>query len=373
MVELAGRAEGHIAIYYFCGIIALMRRIIIVLKNYFVPHEHNEYKPHFFREMSILVVSLVVVLAFFGAVAHQVIILKTDLLAEVFPKVLVDLANNNRRITNLQALHPDPLLEEAARLKALDMSRRGYFAHTSPEGVSPWFWFRAAGYEFTYAGENLAIDFSDSIDVDRAWMASPGHRANILNNNFTEIGIATAKGVYEGRETTFVVQMFGRPAEKKVAVAETTPSRPIDDGTEEVSEVPMEVSAEPGTESSLEEVSSSQVLGTKRGDEMFVAVVNPDNVEPAPSIARQEPVGSLSTAVEALAVSPKRNLSIVYSVLAMIVALGLALMIFIKIQIQHPRNIAYGVGVIALMALLLFAYDSILTPTVSVLSAIGSL
>ncbi len=96
-------------------------------------------------------------------------------------------------------------------MKADDMATKGYFAHTSPEGLTPWYWFAQVGYNYTYAGENLAINFNESKDVDTAWLASPTHRANILNSHYTEIGIATAQGMYKGVQATFVVQMFGTP------------------------------------------------------------------------------------------------------------------------------------------------------------------
>jgi len=55
------------------------------------------------------------------------------------------------------------------------------------------------------AGENLAINFIDSRDAIDAWMNSPDHKANILNNNFSEIGVGTAQGLYQGQKTVFIV------------------------------------------------------------------------------------------------------------------------------------------------------------------------
>jgi hypothetical protein len=97
------------------------------------------------------------------------------------------------------------------------MAKEGYFAHDSPSGVTPWEWFDEVEYTYETAGENLAIDFSDSDAVVDAWMDSRLHRENILEEDFTEIGIATARGEYEGRETVFVVQMFGTPDERELA------------------------------------------------------------------------------------------------------------------------------------------------------------
>ena len=98
--------------------------------------------------------------------------------------VLVDLANESRLAYNEVPLVPNEKLTHAAQLKGEDMAANNYFAHNSPEGVTPWYWFKQAGYSFLYAGENLAVDFTESRDVENAWLNSPLHRANILNVNF---------------------------------------------------------------------------------------------------------------------------------------------------------------------------------------------
>jgi len=85
--------------------------------------------------------------------------------AEVISAVLADLTNGERQTQNLPILTVSPLLNEAAEMKATDMATKGYFAHTSPEGKTPWYWLEQAGYNYQYAGENLAINFSDSKDV----------------------------------------------------------------------------------------------------------------------------------------------------------------------------------------------------------------
>jgi len=90
------------------------------------------------------------------------------------------------------------------------MAANSYFAHTSPSGVTPWDWFEKVGYQFSYAGENLAVDFSNSQDVTNAWMNSPEHRSNIMNSNFTQIGMATAQGTLNGQPATFVAEEFAR-------------------------------------------------------------------------------------------------------------------------------------------------------------------
>lgn len=139
------------------------------------------------------------------------LIQKLNMLATVYPAVLADLANLSRGQEKAPMLIWNEDLAKAAKLKAEDMLVKGYFAHQSPTGITPWFWLKKVGYDFAYAGENLAVDFTESADVQRAWLNSPKHRENIVNPNFREVGIATIDGVFEGKPTTFVVEFFGTP------------------------------------------------------------------------------------------------------------------------------------------------------------------
>lgn len=152
--------------------------------------------------------------------------LRTDLLsyflASIDPAVLVEFANKDREAVGITTLQWDPLLTEAAYLKAKDMAENGYFAHTSPDGITPWYWLEKVGYDFSYAGENLAVNFSDSAKLYAAWVNSPSHKANIMSYNFTRIGIAQATGLYKGKEATFVVQFFAKPRAIKTVLKEQT-------------------------------------------------------------------------------------------------------------------------------------------------------
>ncbi len=137
----------------------------------------------------------------------------SDMMAAVLPGVLASETNQYRATHNVATLRSNTLLAQAATLKAQDMAKKGYFSHVGPEGEKPWAWLEKVGYEYTYAGENLAVDFTDSSDVTNAWIASPTHQRNLVSQNFKEIGVGTAEGVYRGLPTTFVVQFFGTPAD----------------------------------------------------------------------------------------------------------------------------------------------------------------
>ena len=156
-------------------------------------------------------ISLLVFVIVFLAFSERIASVSLDYISAIYASLLATLVNNDRSRENLSELRVNPTLVLAAQMKASDMAARGYFSHNTPEGLTPWYWFARAHYNYSYAGENLAVNFVDSADVESAWMASPLHRLNILNRNFTEIGIATSTGVYQGRHAIFIVQMFGRP------------------------------------------------------------------------------------------------------------------------------------------------------------------
>ncbi len=138
---------------------------------------------------------------------------------------LVSMTNSARARNGLGALTSNSKLSSAAYAKAQDMLTNQYFAHTSPSGKTPWDFIKGAGYNYSYAGENLAIGYTDASELFNAWMASATHRQNILNPNFREIGIAVISGTYEGAETILVAQEFGTPLEGgEVASEQATPA-----------------------------------------------------------------------------------------------------------------------------------------------------
>lgn len=160
-------------------------------------------------KINVILGRLLIVVAVLFGLQQFIIPLGSSMLAQIFPSIVVDLTNRDRTLLNLSRLTINPQLMEAAQLKAQDMAARGYFAHNTPEGDSPWYWFDKAKYPFVYAGENLALNFDDSEKVQQAWMESESHRSNIVNVHFTEIGVGIATGTYKGQPATFVAQLFG--------------------------------------------------------------------------------------------------------------------------------------------------------------------
>ncbi len=185
----------------------------------------SRYSLDLFQRMALGGMFVLTLLTFVGANFHAYLWQSSDwLVSTVLPSVVVSLTNDERSDLDEAPLRRSATLDAAAKMKAEHMAKNEYFSHYAPDGTSPWYWFDKAGYVYAHAGENLAIHFSDSSEVVDAWMKSPTHRANIVGPQYTEIGVGTAKGEYEGYETVYVVQLFGTPAKPTVETPKPTPA-----------------------------------------------------------------------------------------------------------------------------------------------------
>src|SRR5687767_10616705 len=127
-------------------------------------------------------IKIVFLLIFLVAAAGQ-----SSARAELSPQSILDLVNKDRADHGLSNLSLNPALNFAAFAKAQDMLVKGYFAHVSPEGTLPWHWFKLTGYNYSYAGENLAVGFDDPHELEQSWMSSQQHRSNILSPNYSDL------------------------------------------------------------------------------------------------------------------------------------------------------------------------------------------
>lgn len=375
------------------------------LKDFFIPHKGNDYAPHSLRKAAVSGMVLMVMLSFAMSNLHSILWVTSDwMVSTVLPAVIVDLTNDERSDEALGQLSRNTTLDQAAQLKAQHMAQNSYFAHFSPDGVSPWHWFAQVDYSFVHAGENLAIHFTDSGEVVDAWMESPTHRANIMNGDYTEIGVGTAEGVFEGYDTVFVVQLFGTPAqaapapaptpEPVVAAAETTPipaptpepapepepeptPEPVTETqeestvlaeevviTEEVTFVeadPVPVAVESTTTESVPETEITDMEVTETGVALFSghissstnaipASANPD----APQAVNEAPV-----AFEMLT-QPHLVLQMLYVMIGLFVLAALLISVLIEVKQHQPMQVAYSVALMALMGGLFYIH-SILT------------
>jgi hypothetical protein len=213
-------------------------------------------------------------------------------------------------IAGLSGVTEDPLLNAAAQAAAEDMAANGYFAHNSPDGKTPWYWLNQVGYTYSYAGQNLAVNFTDSQNVETAWLESPTHRANIMKPEYTRVGFGTANGFYEGQETTFVVEYFAAlPEAAPVNVALAEPAA-------------VELSPAP----------SVNVLGSETT---------------APPVAKQGWFVSLL-------VSPLNTLLTILTILLVAVGIPFVATIFIRGKAQHPNVLVGGISLLLIISAAMF-------------------
>ena len=122
-----------------------------------------------------------------------------------YQQQVLDLVNAERTKRGISALTLDSNLSSVATKKSQDMVNKNYFDHTSPTYGSPFDMMKQFGISYRTAGENIAKGQKTPQEVVTAWMNSEGHRKNILNPNFTNLGVGIAK---DSKGTTYWTQMF---------------------------------------------------------------------------------------------------------------------------------------------------------------------
>lgn len=210
-----------------------MRGLKERLRYYFIPSEKNNYRAKSIQH-DFLTYYLVVAFAFvflvksYGGTLTNVLGVATD----ITPEKLYEETNVQRQKNNLSTLTYNQKLSDAAYQKAKDMFAKNYWSHFAPDGHTPWDFILDSGYNYEFAGENLAKNFLFSQNVVDAWMQSPSHRENMLKSEYTDVGYAVVNGVLNGEETTLVVQMFGKPSARQIA-ARPSPASEIEKPAEE--------------------------------------------------------------------------------------------------------------------------------------------
>lgn len=210
------------------------------LHHLFLPRESNNHRSKVLHHDFLL--GLII---FLLAGQFLISLLKTN-----FPSVLgisIDvsvqnlllLTNQKREESGLQSLQLNEELSKAALLKAQNMFDKDYWAHNAPTGTTPWVFIKKAGYEYVYAGENLARGFTVSKEVVNAWMNSPTHRDNMLSEKYSDVGFAVMEGKLLGEQTVLVVEIFGNKsgvitARQKIAKS-TQSSKNVETLSEQVS------------------------------------------------------------------------------------------------------------------------------------------
>lgn len=146
------------------------------------------------------------------------------------------LSVNNQRVRNGQPpLTINTRLSQAAQNKANHMAENSYFSHIG-YGKKWSDFIKETGYEYSEAGENLANGFDTVEEMTLAWMNSPSHKENIINQGVNETGVGISYGQLDGFATIFVVQVFGKQIIKPDPVVE----KPSDTAQQPIPEVPVQ-------------------------------------------------------------------------------------------------------------------------------------
>jgi uncharacterized protein YkwD len=124
---------------------------------------------------------------------------------------LLERTNEERKKEGLSPVRPNPVLVKVARAHAANMARQQKPEHVL-DSKTPYQRIKEAGYRYWVAGENVAAGETDIADTFQGWMASPGHRDNILDRKYTEIGLGLGR---DDKGWTYYAQLFATPAKKK--------------------------------------------------------------------------------------------------------------------------------------------------------------
>jgi len=151
--------------------------------------------------------------------------------------------NIKRQEYGVSPLEQNSKLDYSAEIKAKDMFSKQYFEHESPDGQRVSDLVGDSGYEYIILGENLALgNFKDEEALLQAWMDSPGHRENILNPAYSEIGISVIKGEFEGRTVWIAVQHFALPEKACPSINEALKAR-IESNQERIESIEIALEA----------------------------------------------------------------------------------------------------------------------------------
>lgn len=196
-----------------------------MFKNLFLPTESNRYTPRLLSRGIITFYTLVLLI--FNIATADIAALSAQ--AAVDSQSILQLHNQERVKNGLGELKLNSSLNKSAKLKAQAMLASDCWDHYCPEGKSPWDFFIQAGYDYVYAGENLAEGFTSNSKVFSAWMNSQTHRENILRPEFDEVGIAIEYGYFQGIENNAVIVVhFGRRSNYTPPVANTPPAPTVE-------------------------------------------------------------------------------------------------------------------------------------------------
>lgn len=339
-----------------------MKNFFFRLKLLFIPTKENHYQPTFLKSKFLDYCIFILVLLKIICLLFIFNFPKTIFFADISRIFLLELTNKEREMMGLSLLKENQKLNEIAYLKAKDMFENNYFSHYSPRGYSPWYWFEKVGYNYQYAGENLAIDFFDAEEAHQAWNNSASHRINIINPHYKEIGLAAIRGNFENRETIIVVQVFGTLTSQPITQATISPETSVKKEAQIKPEIEQIKEIESETERLQEEL--KKIIPPIETEEKKEETIISESI-PSSIFIREEKISPLFK-------SPPKNLEFnilsfiaknydditqkIFLSVLIIVIISLLLKVFIKINIQFKDLIFKGIFY-SFILLILFLLD----------------
>lgn len=308
------------------------------LKHYFIPHEENDHKPISLRSKKLLSYAIVLVLIKLAVTGFLFFYYPSPAeLANIVTSKIIELANAERAKNGIPLLQVDPALNKFAVNKAQDMIDRAYFSHETPEGKKPWQWIDREEYDYVYAGENLAMDFTSAELIHQAFMKSPTHRKNILNPKYKNMGVAVVSGQMNGRETDILVQFFATRRSQLASLAA------VQESTGKVERSKVIKTPTPSTEKVL---GQEKEIVPKKEDEDFSEFKS--SISPGIIVVTTETSSHLSLVDKVIEYS-----NIIFIAFLVFISMILFLNVVIKIKVQHPKLILQSLAVIALVVALI--------------------
>jgi hypothetical protein len=174
------------------------------LVHYIIPTEKNNFRAKLISKPFLFAFMLVTVIFNFG------VGLKIPAVAQTSDKgininTLLNAHNKERQNLGVSELELNSLLSTSAQQKAETMLSLNCWDHYCPKEKSPWEYFKETGYEYVFAGENLAEGFYDIDNLMKAWMNSSSHRENLLKSEYLEVGFGIAYGNYQGNDNNIII------------------------------------------------------------------------------------------------------------------------------------------------------------------------
>jgi hypothetical protein len=182
------------------------------MRHLLFPTEKNNYKANILKPKFIYLFTLIII------IVNSISPLFTFAVnSDISRENLLEKHNEQRAQLGLPLLKINEELNQSAQKKAEQMIASNCWSHYCPDGQSPWNFFLESGYDYYFAGENLAEGFTTIDRVMLAWINSPTHRDNIIKSHFEDIGFGITSGPFQGKDNNIVIVVhFGKE------LAETT-------------------------------------------------------------------------------------------------------------------------------------------------------